>query len=152
VPEFTVDGYGNGRFYGSSYAVNHVNTSSRETKTDFQALNERDVLAKLMQLPVTEWRYKQEGKDARHIGPVAEDFQQMFGLGDGKHISTVDSDGVALAAIKGVYQLVQEKAVEIEALRRDNETLMATNKVLADRLQALEEMMHEQQLMKVSRR
>jgi hypothetical protein len=152
VPEFTVDGYGNGQFWGTSTAVNHINTSSRETKTDFQALDERDVLAKLMQLPVTEWRYKQEGTDTRHIGPVAEDFQQMFGLGDGKHISTVDSDGVALAAIKGVYQLVQEKAVEIEALRRDNESLMATNKILADRLQALEDMMHEKQLMKISRR
>jgi hypothetical protein len=149
VAEFTVDGYGNGQFYGNSYAVNHINTSSRETKTDFQALDERDVLAKLMQLEVSAWRYKQEGKDARHIGPVAEDFQQVFGLGDGKHISTVDSEGIALAAIKAIKA---EKDAEIEALRRDNEALKITNKALADRMQALEELMRKQQLMQVSSR
>jgi hypothetical protein len=130
VSEFSVDGYGHGVFYGNSYAVNHVNTSARAAKTDFQPLSERDILAKIMQLPVSQWRYKQEGPDARHIGPVAEDFQAVFGLGDGKHISTVDADGVALAAIKAIKA---EKDAEIVALKEEN-------RALAERLKVLEEL------------
>ncbi len=130
VAEFSVDGYGHGRFHGNSYAMNHVNTCARDAKTDFQSLNERDILAKVMQLPLSQWRYKQEAQDARHIGPVAEDFQEVFGLGDGKHISTVDADGVALAAIKAIKA---EKDAEIVALKEEN-------RALAERLEALEEL------------
>ena len=130
VAEFSVDGYGHGRFHGNSYAMNHVNTCARDAKTDFQSLNERDILAKVMQLPLSQWRYKQEAQDARHIGPVAEDFQEVFGLGDGKHISTVDADGVALAAIKAIKA---EKDAEIVALKEEN-------RALAERLKALEEL------------
>ena len=40
-----------------------------------------------------------------HIGPVAEDFYAAFGLGDtNKGISSVDTVGVALAAIKALKQ------------------------------------------------
>ena len=34
-----------------------------------------------------------------------------------KHITTVDADGVALAAIQGLYQVVQEKDAEIQMLK-----------------------------------
>ena len=38
------------------------------------------------------------------MGPTAQDFYAAFGLGeDERHISTVDADGVALAAIQGLY-------------------------------------------------
>ena len=38
-----------------------------------------------------------------------------FGLGeDDKYISAVDADGVALAAIQGLYGLVKEKEAEIK--------------------------------------
>lgn len=41
---------------------------------------------------------------------MAQDFYTAFGLGDSdKAISTIDLDGVALAAIQGLYQVVQEK-------------------------------------------
>ncbi len=135
VSEFNVDGFGNGRFYGKCYATEFKNTSARAKKTDFQPLNESEILAKVMRLPVSQWRYKQEDKDARHIGPVAEDFQEVFGLGDGKHISTVDSEGIALAAIKAIKT---EKDAEIAALKKDN-------RVLLERLNALEELVHERQ-------
>ena len=40
-----------------------------------------------------------------------------FGLGeDDKHISTVDADGVALAAIQALYKLVLEKDRKIQEL------------------------------------
>ena len=46
----------------------------------------------------------------RHISPIAQDFSAAFGVGeDDTHINTVDADGVALAAIQGLYHLVQQK-------------------------------------------
>jgi hypothetical protein len=63
------------------------------------------------------------------MGPMAQDFRQAFGLGeDEKHISTVDSEGVALAAIQALFQ---EKQQEVSQLK---DRLMA----LESRLAALE--------------
>jgi len=48
---------------------------------------------------------------------MAQDFHAVFGVGeDDRHISTIDADGVALAAIQGLYQLMQEKDAQIAAL------------------------------------
>ena len=73
-------------------------TSDRNAKENFKPVNARDVLAKVARLPITEWQYKTQD-DARHIGPMAQDFREAFGTGrDDKHITSVDADGVALAA------------------------------------------------------
>jgi hypothetical protein len=50
------------------------------------------------------------------MGPTAQDFYAVFGLGeDDEYISSVDADGVALAAIQGLYQIVRDKDAQIEA-------------------------------------
>ena len=55
---------------------------------------------------------------APHIGPVPQDFRAAFGVGaDDDRIHPVDGVGVSLAAIQGLYQLVQEQAREIDDLR-----------------------------------
>jgi hypothetical protein len=92
-----------------------VNGSDRNSKQDFATVNPRDVLEKVSALPITEWQYKvQPGEE--HIGPMAQDFHAAFGLngGDDKHISTVDEGGVALAAIQGLNQKLQEKDAKIQ--------------------------------------
>jgi len=49
---------------------------------------------------------------------MAQDFYAAFGLGiDDKHIVTVDADGVAFAAIQGLYELIEELQVENEHMR-----------------------------------
>ena len=49
------------------------------------------------------WNYKAQGKSVRHLGPMAQDFHAAFELGEGERtITTVDADGVALAAIQGL--------------------------------------------------
>jgi hypothetical protein len=54
----------------------------------------------------------------RHIGPMAQDFYAAFQVGaDDTHITTIDENGVALAAIKGLYQQNQELKAQIEALQ-----------------------------------
>jgi hypothetical protein len=47
---------------------------------------------------------------------MAQDFHAAFGVGeDDKHITTIDADGVALAAIQGLHQLIMEKNCAINA-------------------------------------
>ena len=55
---------------------------------------------------------------------MAQDFYAAFGIGpDDKHITTVDEGGVALAAIQGLNQKVEEKDAEIQKLKQQNESL-----------------------------
>jgi hypothetical protein len=55
---------------------------------------------------------------------MAQDFHAAFGLGtDDKHIATVDADGVALAAIQGLNQKLEEKNARIAELERRLEIL-----------------------------
>jgi hypothetical protein len=87
-------------------------TSDRNAKQNFTALDSKDVLAKVISMPVTEWNYKDDAADKRHIGPVAQDFHAAFDLNgaDDKHISVVDEGGVALAAIQGLNQKLESEA------------------------------------------
>ena len=130
--EFALTQAGNATFRGSVTATGFNNVSSREAKTAFANIDTRDMLLRVTALPLSEWRYKNEDENARHVGPMAEDFQQVFELGDGKTISTVDVNGIALAAIQG---LKQEKDTQIEALRAE---LQALKKAHEDRVLQLE--------------
>jgi hypothetical protein len=105
---------------GTVYANGVALTSDRSTKENFARINPQEMLAKVAALPVTKWNYKSDSKAEQHIGPMAQDFQAAFGLngGDDKHISVVDEGGVALAAIQGLNQKLNEKDAEIEALRQ----------------------------------
>lgn len=121
--EFRVEADGDLVALGRSFATQHINTSSRESKTDFVSVDEKQILKQLAALPISQWRYKTENKSQTHIGPVAEDFQKVFSLSDGRHISTIDADGVALAAIKGLHQIFREKEAEILILKQANQQL-----------------------------
>lgn len=102
--------------------------SSRDLKTDFASLAPREALSRVAALPVSLWSYKTE-KEIRHVGPMAEDFHQAFGLGaDDKHIAPGDQAGVALLAVQGLNQVVEEKDKEIADLK--------------SRIEALEKLVH----------
>lgn len=93
-----------------------VNNSDRAMKENFSAIKSSNVLAKVTALPITTWNYKTQ--TARHLGPMAQDFYAAFGLGqDGKHIATIDEEGVALAAIQGLNQKMN--ALKTELNQRD---------------------------------
>jgi hypothetical protein len=84
--------------------------SDREMKDNLSKVNDIEILEALVALPLAEWNYISQDSAIRHIGPMAQDFQATFGLGeDPRYISIVDANGVALASIQGLYQLVQEK-------------------------------------------
>ncbi|MCZ6816898.1 MAG: tail fiber domain-containing protein, partial [Planctomycetota bacterium] len=84
--------------------------SDRNVKENFRSVDSRAILERLAAMPIETWNYKTQDDSIRHIGPMAQDFSAAFGVGpDDKHIGTLDADGVALAAIQGLHQLVQEK-------------------------------------------
>jgi trimeric autotransporter adhesin len=88
--------------------------SDRAAKRAIEPASGRKVLRRLASVPVSTWSYRAQDDSIRHIGPMAQDFYRAFGLGeDNKHIASVDADGVALAAIKGL-----SRKLKIERRRR----------------------------------
>ena len=91
-----------------------VSSSDRNLKQDFQPVDSRSVLEKVSQLPVQTWAYKND-PGTKHLGPMAQDFYAAFGTGaDDRHIAVVDEGGVALAAIQGLNEKVNEKDAKIQ--------------------------------------
>lgn len=110
---------------GNLRVVSVTQTSDRNAKTAFRPIDARSILERVAQMPIASWAYKhEESAGIRHIGPVSQDFMRLFEIGyDDKSISTVDEGGVALAAIKGLKQELDERNAEIDALRRELETI-----------------------------
>ncbi|HJU56923.1 MAG TPA: tail fiber domain-containing protein [Pyrinomonadaceae bacterium] len=104
-----------GYFDGDLRVTGTINpTSDRAAKTGFEAVDGREILARLAGFPIRTWSYKADRQSARHMGPTAQDFAAAFQLGrDDKSIATVDVDGVALASIQALYQLMLEKDRQI---------------------------------------
>ena len=122
--EFTLNGSnGNLRIGGDMRAGDFIVVSSRDSKENFREVDSRHVLHQVIDLPITQWNFK-DNSQRKHIGPVAEDFKQTFGLsGDGKRISVIDVGGIALAAIQGMKAEhdaeVQRKSKEIAELKAE---------------------------------
>lgn len=113
--------------------------SSRDIKTNFASLEPKDVLSRVTALPVSLWSYK-TAAGVRHIGPMAEDFHQAFGLGeDDKHIAPGDQAGVALLAVQGLNQVVQDKDKEIAELKNRLETLEKLVQSLSEKATAAQQ-------------
>lgn len=94
--------------------------SDRNAKENFTTINGREVLAKVSTMPVMTWNYRAQHKTIRHIGPTAQDFKEAFGLGESDTgITTVDADGVALAAIQGLVEELKERDEAIDELKTE---------------------------------
>jgi hypothetical protein len=90
--------------------------SDRDSKENVVAVDARQVLDRLAQLPIATWNYKSQEPAVRHIGPMAQDFFAAFGVGeDQRHITGVDADGVALAAVQGLNRKLEANLAEKEA-------------------------------------
>jgi hypothetical protein len=120
--------------------------STKTAKSDIEPVNGPDALTAVESLDIATWRYDAEDEDIRHIGPMAEDFHDAFGLGhDEQRISNVDADGVALAAIQGLSQQLDETQAELDAkddriddLEAENADIRAENEALRERVAAIE--------------
>ena len=91
-------------------------------------------------MPISTWRYRGQAETVQHMGPMAQDFFAAFGLGqDERYISSVDADGIALASIQGLYQIVQEKDAQIETLQSENSSQQEKLADLENRISRLEQ-------------
>ena len=91
--------------------------SDRNAKKNFSPVNAEAVLERLAAMPVQSWNYKWEPDDATpHLGPMAQDFKGAFYPGrDDKSISTLEFDGVELAAIQGLNQKIEKQKIELNS-------------------------------------
>ncbi len=108
-----------------------TNASDANLKENFRPVDGAELLEKIEELPVSEWNYKVESDAITHIGPTAQDFQKVFGVGENdKSISTIDPSGIALAAIKELSKQNRE-------LKDQNAKLMKKLEDLAKKVEKL---------------
>ena len=113
--------------------------SDRDVKTFFTPVDGGLILELLSRLPIRSWSYKTEMLPSQHLGPTAQDFHEIFGLGrDDKYISMVDADGVALAAIQGLYELVMKKEDQIRNQQRTMGLMESNMSTLRNQVTVLE--------------
>ena len=121
---------------GTSWSV----VSDRNQKKDLAPIDSRDVLEKLAAIPISRWHYNwEQSGETPHLGPMAQDFKAAFYPGrDDKSITTLEADGVALAAIQGLNKKLEEREA---SLRSELKRRAAENAELKARLEKLERMM-----------
>jgi hypothetical protein len=112
--------YTNAGFTSGSYLAAGGNSwnsvSDRATKENFSPADGEAILETLALLPVQEYNLKSQDASIRHIGLVAQDFAR-FGYGESdKAINLEDADGVAMAAIQGLYAENQELKAQVADL------------------------------------
>lgn len=122
----TLDGVGNLTAAGT---ISHG--SSRAIKKEINKVNADDILEQLLQLDIYTWQYKTDD-NITHLGPMAEDFGELFHLGkDNTHLAPGDMGGIAFAAIQSLSEKVTDRDQKISALEKENAEL-------SERLERLE--------------
>jgi hypothetical protein len=115
--------------------------SDRQRKENLRPVDTQELLDRLAEIPITTWNYKAQDPTIRHIGPMAQDFNALLpdlgGEGE-KYINTLDADGVALAAIQGLYEQNQTLATENVALQTRVDSLESENAAQEELLNDLE--------------
>ena len=117
-------------------------SSDRNVKSGFAPVDAREILDRVAALPVTSWNYT-NNLAARHIGPMAQDFHAAFQVnGDVDNLINVgDETGVALAAIQGLNQKLEEKETRIqeqEARIQEQDTEIGELQAKAAQMDALQ--------------
>lgn len=95
--------------------------SDRNAKKNIVPVDCKDTLKRLASIDISRWTYKDDPEDVPHVGPMAQDFHKAFRLGDSdKYIYVTDLGGVALAAIQGLNQRVEELIERVKDLEHES--------------------------------
>ena len=87
--------------------------SDRAMKKNIGPVDPKAVLEKLVAVPISTWSYKADETGVLHMGAMAQDLHAAFGLGGSdKGITTIDADGISMAA----YLITEEKDAKIKNL------------------------------------
>lgn len=83
-------------------------------------LNREFAATAVSRLGLFAWRYRDgeapDGDHAQHIGPMAEQFHDLTGLGNDKTISVIDMLGLAYGAMQHMMARMSEQQAEIRTL------------------------------------
>jgi hypothetical protein len=133
---------------GNVTATSHMNSSDVNLKEDFEVIDPRQILDKVIEMPVTAWQFKEsvDPEGRRHIGPMAQDFHAAFGLGkDDTAISTTDMNGVTMAAIQGLNLKIEAKDAEITRMSQQLEAKESVLSQVNAKLRAQEQQLRDQE-------
>jgi hypothetical protein len=129
VNQFLVRSSGGATFYSNQAKTTGVtlaagggswaSVSDRNVKENIESVDGSEILDKLAAIPISEWNYISQDDSIRHIGPMAQDFYEAFGIGeDERHITGIDADGVALAAIKALHAENKDLKDQLAEMKR----------------------------------
>ncbi len=100
--------------------------SDRNKKEAFEEIDPAAILDAVINLPLKEWQYTNQTHVIRHIGPMAQDFHEAFGVGESDQlIHPLDTAGVSLAAIQQLHVEITEKEATIQSQAKQIEALEA---------------------------
>ena len=106
--------------------------SDRDAKTSSLEVNASAVVEGLSKIKVYRWRYSGNHSGYLHLGPMAQDMHAAFSLGEhADRISASDADGVALAAIKGLYHKISH--LNATALHYKEHLVLQQSRLMAQR-------------------
>ncbi len=132
--DLTVDPMGNLNVRGNVTALNIMVPSDRNLKHAIEPVTGALVLARIRELPVSTWAFREDAQGIRHLGPMAQDFHAAFGLGvDDRHVSPLDLAGVAVAGVQELEEQLRQKDARIDELQERLDVLEALVQDLAAR-------------------
>lgn len=109
-------GFGNAVGTAASLASLFQLFSDRNAKEDITPYSDEDALASLRGMPVSEYTYKPEAQDkigddgSKHIGPMAQDYAESTGVGDGTVIPMDDMLGRLVGAVRALDTKIDSMA------------------------------------------
>lgn len=110
--------------------------SSRKAKHEIEPVEHEALLEHLEDLEILSWRYIDDPRQARHLGPTAEQFHEIFGTGgDSRHLSPTDMAGVALASSQELLRLLRELQAETARLRAERDEVLGRLSELEGKLE-----------------
>ncbi|MCG8435498.1 MAG: hypothetical protein MJA83_15865 [Gammaproteobacteria bacterium] len=93
--------------FGGIFGLGSASILAACSKDFKEELGDFSILDKIKKLPLQVWRYK--GESEPHFSMYAEDFKDLFNLGDGKFINLIDAVGILFGAVKELdekYRLI----------------------------------------------
>jgi len=127
-----------------------VSISDSSRKENFLPANGEAFLSKISAFTLGSWNYKgQDPAQHRHYGPMAQDFYAAFGndgigtIGNDTTLSSADFDGINFIAIQALEKRTREQGAEIEALKANNERILADNERYREELVQLQDLVVE---------
>lgn len=104
--------------------------SDRNSKENIVYADPLSYLSLLDSIDVYSWNYKSQDSNMIHIGPMAQDFYEVFKFGtDSTTINSGDFDGLNLVLLKALYIRTEELRVQnLQITELNNELLLLQQK------------------------